>query len=139
MWIKVLVFFAIAPIQPTISLEMPVPSRGHYGFHSFPVVDWFCLFIYCCYATSMLDWPLTFTIHMLRKGFVYIQLTLISRSEILNFPTSILVDKGNNKITELRTILQRESQNSLVYKQTKSVNNRKTVKTVMTPTWYRHF
>ena len=29
-----------------ISLEMPVPSQGHYGFHSFPVVDWFCLFIY---------------------------------------------------------------------------------------------
>jgi hypothetical protein len=27
------------------SLEMPVPSQGHYGFHSFPVVDWFCLFI----------------------------------------------------------------------------------------------
>jgi hypothetical protein len=51
----------------------------------------------------------------------------------------ILVYKGNNKITELRTILQRESQNSYVYKQTKSVNNRKTVKTVMTLTWYRHF
>jgi hypothetical protein len=32
-------------IQPTISLEMPVPSQGHCGFHSFPVVDWFCLFI----------------------------------------------------------------------------------------------
>jgi hypothetical protein len=26
-------------IQPTISLEMPVPSQGHYGFHSFSVVD----------------------------------------------------------------------------------------------------
>jgi hypothetical protein len=26
-------------IQATISLEMPVPSQGHYGFHSFPVVD----------------------------------------------------------------------------------------------------
>ena len=26
-------------IQPTISLEMPVPSQGHYGFHSFPVID----------------------------------------------------------------------------------------------------
>ena len=26
-------------IQPTISLEIPVPSQGHYGFHSFPVVD----------------------------------------------------------------------------------------------------
>jgi hypothetical protein len=38
------------------------------------------------------------------------------------------MNKGNNKITELRTILQRESQNSQVYKQTKSVNNRKTVK-----------
>jgi hypothetical protein len=23
----------------TISLEMPVPSQGYYGFHSFPVVD----------------------------------------------------------------------------------------------------
>jgi hypothetical protein len=50
-----------------------------------------------------------------------------------------LINKGNNKITQLRTILQRESQNSKVYKQTKSVNNRKTVKTVMTLTWYRHF
>ena len=39
-------------IQPTISLEMPVPSQGHYGFHSFPVVDWFCLFIWL--------WVLTF-------------------------------------------------------------------------------
>jgi hypothetical protein len=28
-----------ADFQPTISLEMPVPSQGHYGFHSFPVVD----------------------------------------------------------------------------------------------------
>jgi hypothetical protein len=26
-------------IQLTISLEMPVPSQGYYGFHSFPVVD----------------------------------------------------------------------------------------------------
>jgi hypothetical protein len=26
-------------IQPIISLEMPVPSLGHYGFPSFPVVD----------------------------------------------------------------------------------------------------
>ena len=31
---------------------MPVPSQGHYGFHSFPVVDWFCLCIYL--------WVLTF-------------------------------------------------------------------------------
>jgi hypothetical protein len=52
----------------------------------------------------------------------------------------LLTNKGNNKITELRTILQRESQKSYyVYKQTKSVNNRKTVKTVMTLTRYRHF
>ena len=52
---------------------------------------------------------------------------------------NVVVNKGNNKITEIRTILQRESQNSEVYKQTKSVNNQKTVKTVMTLTWYRHF
>jgi flagellar basal body P-ring protein FlgI len=42
--------------------------------------------------------------------------------------TESVYNKGNNKITELRTVLQRESQNSQVYKQTKSVNNRKTVK-----------
>jgi hypothetical protein len=40
-----------------------------------------------------------------------------------------VINKGNNKITELRTIFQRETQNSYVYKQTKSDNNRKTVKT----------
>ena len=32
-------FGALNLIQPTISLEMHVPSQGHYGFHSFPVVD----------------------------------------------------------------------------------------------------
>ena len=32
-------------IQPTISLEMPVPSQGHCGFPSFPVVNGFCLFL----------------------------------------------------------------------------------------------
>jgi len=51
----------------------------------------------------------------------------------------VLANKGNTKITELRTLLQRESQSSLLYKQTKSVNNRKIVKTVMTLTCYRHF
>ena len=40
--------------QPTISLEMPVPSQGHYGFHSFPVDDLFCLFIY----SRVLTFPL---------------------------------------------------------------------------------
>jgi hypothetical protein len=39
-------------------------------------------------------------------------------------PNIIVVHKGNNKITELRTVLQRESQNSQVYKQTKSVNGK---------------
>ena len=42
-------------IQPTISLEMPVPSQGHYGFHSFPVVDWFCLFIFLWVLTFPLE------------------------------------------------------------------------------------
>ena len=39
-------------IQHLVSDRLPVPSQGHYGFHSFPVVDWFCLFIYL--------WVLTF-------------------------------------------------------------------------------
>ena len=42
-------------ILPTISLEMPVPSQGDYGFHSFPVVDWFCLFIYLRVLTFPLE------------------------------------------------------------------------------------
>ena len=34
-------------IQPTISLEMPVPSQGHYGFHSFRLLtDFVCLDTY---------------------------------------------------------------------------------------------
>jgi hypothetical protein len=49
MMIKSVLYYII---QPTISLEMSVPSQDHYGFHSFPVVDWFCLFIYL--------WVLTF-------------------------------------------------------------------------------
>ena len=48
--------------QPTISLEMPVPSQGHYGFHSFPVVDWFCLFIYL--------WVLTFPCTIVRSSVI---------------------------------------------------------------------
>jgi hypothetical protein len=31
---------------------MPVPSQGHYGFPSFPVVDWFCLFMYLWVLTA---------------------------------------------------------------------------------------
>jgi hypothetical protein len=39
-WLMMLDNFTVS------SSEMPVPSHGHYGLHSFPVVDWFCLFIY---------------------------------------------------------------------------------------------
>ena len=52
---------------------------------------------------------------------------------------SSLINKGNNKITEHRAIFQRKRQNSQVNKQTKSVNNRKTGKTAIALTWYRHF
>ena len=63
------------------------------------------------------------------------------------FPTVITVpnkgnnkiNKGNNKITELRAIFQRKRQYSYVNKQKKSVNIRKTGKTAMALTWYRHF
>ena len=39
----------------TLTMEMPVPSQGHYGFPSFPVVDWFCLFIYLWVLTFHLE------------------------------------------------------------------------------------
>ena len=41
----------------------------------------------------------------------------------VKFYRNLRTNKGNNNITELRAILQRESQNSQLYKQTKSVNN----------------
>ena len=66
-----------------------------------------------CIATFIYIISFTVTIFMYQAQLI--------NTEILN--------KGNNKITELRTISQRESQNSQPYKQTKSVNNRKTVKT----------
>jgi len=47
-------------------------------------------------------------------------------------------DKGNNKITEHIAIFQRESQNSSINKQTKSVNNGK-LGNRNALTWYRHF
>jgi hypothetical protein len=86
-------------IQPIISLEMPVPSQGHYGFHSFPVVDWFC------HKTKdrVTRTPLT---QVLRKGS-----SSCSTSDTRR--VNLVTNKGNNKITELRTILQRESQNSI--------------------------
>jgi hypothetical protein len=66
---------------------------------------------------------------------VKIFLTFTSPNMVLLWLLNIeQVNKGNNKITELRTILQRESQTSYVYKQTKSVHNWKTVKTIMTLT-----
>ena len=52
---------------------MPVPSQGHYGFHSFPVVVWFFLFIYL--------WVLTFPL-LDCSEFGNFVITLISLSPI---------------------------------------------------------
>jgi hypothetical protein len=37
--ILILVKWKVDYWKSEFSLEMPVPSQGHYGFHSFPVVD----------------------------------------------------------------------------------------------------
>ena len=67
------------------------------------------------------------TFHSCTQKFVAVFINFFCLSTIVYlFHSSTKTNKGNNKITELRTILQRESQNSYVYKQTKSVNNRKT-------------
>ena len=47
------------------------------------------------------------------------------------------MNKGNNKITE-QSYKGKVKTHKYINK-TKSVNNWKTVKTLMTPTWYRHF
>jgi hypothetical protein len=56
---------------------------------------------------------------------------LFKKSTVLT-NSYIYLDKGNNKITELRTIFQRESQNKFSQQPEHWEN-------VMTLTWYRHF
>jgi hypothetical protein len=42
-----IVINAVISDSTHLSLEMPVPSQGHYGFHSFPLVtDFVCLYTY---------------------------------------------------------------------------------------------
>ena len=65
---------------------MPVPSQGHYGFHSFPVVDWFFLFIYI--------WVLTFPLLDCSEfgNFVITLIILIFYwSEIAKFVPTVLL------------------------------------------------
>jgi hypothetical protein len=121
--------FQIKIKKNTKNIEMPVPSQGHYGFHSFPVVDWFCLFIYL--------WVLTFLLEDCSE-FGNFVITLISSTNktdhhditeillkvvlntinhifyILNFQQYLgyIMEVGNNKNTKLWTIFQKESQNS---------------------------
>ena len=59
-----------------LSLEMPVPSQGHYGFHNFLVVDWFCLFINL--------WVLTFLCKIVRSS-VILLLPLFKQLGIKHF------------------------------------------------------
>jgi hypothetical protein len=67
---------------------MHVPSQGHYGFHSYHMI------------TTTPRWHIN------------VVKTIITLIEILHHTLTIydIRNKGNNKITELRTILQRESQ-----------------------------
>jgi hypothetical protein len=61
MWYAVVVFLPDSLTKET-TLEMPVPSQGHYGFHSFPVVDWFCVYILMSF-----DFPFVRLFGVLRK------------------------------------------------------------------------
>jgi hypothetical protein len=58
----------------------------------------------------------------------------IKEKRAITFEDAVLQTQDKIEVTKVFITF-----NSQVYKQTKSVNNRKTVKTVMTLTWYRHF
>jgi hypothetical protein len=140
---------------------MPVPSQGHYGFHSFPGVDWFYLFIYLWVLTFPLEDCSefgNFVITLIENdkgaspsgppehtpcfwGIRVIQTLCFVEHCFSLFPFHVAIElcfaindcpmifwlplryslrfvydcpfvifnKGNNKITELRTIFQRES------------------------------
>jgi len=73
-------------------LEIPVPSQGHYGFHSFPVVDWFCLFIYL--------WVLTYPLEDCSE-FGNFAITLINYFINVIKPTAHLTLNSNQSIERL--------------------------------------
>ena len=56
--------------------------------------------------------PSWITIDVKLKFYQMFPLTVAHHVKILTISFLIVINKGNNKITELRTILQRESQNS---------------------------
>jgi hypothetical protein len=69
---------------------MPVPSQGHYGSHSFPVVDWFCLFIYLWVFTFPLkDCPgfgnFVITLTCNRKGYAVNETPIYNNNLCMNF------------------------------------------------------
>ena len=98
------VFSGFNLIQPTISLEMPVPSQGHYGFPSFPVVDWFCLFIYL--------WVLTFP--------------LADCSEFANFVIT-LISSTNKTDHDITVKLLKVVLNTINQTKIKLVNNQEII------------
>ena len=73
---------------------MPVPSQGYYGFHSFPVVDWFCLFIYL--------WVLTFPLLDCSEFGNFI-ITLIERRRAMPIKLDIYVFICNIAVLSIRS------------------------------------
>jgi hypothetical protein len=53
----------------------------------------------------------SFTKHANHMTFIFLWCKNLEKAEFLSWKSKI-INKGNNKIIELRTILQRESQNS---------------------------
>jgi hypothetical protein len=100
------------------------------------LTDFVCLltYEYCLFL-----WKIA-RLHVFFYGNLFWYIFHVWCKETKRFHTVITVpNKGNNKNTELRAIFQRKRQYSYVSKQTKSVNNRKSGKTAMALTWYRHF
>jgi hypothetical protein len=44
-WLSLRYSLTFLIVSSVFSNVIPVPSQGHCGFPSFPVVDWFCLFV----------------------------------------------------------------------------------------------
>jgi hypothetical protein len=99
---------------------MPVPSQGHCGFPSFPVVDWFCLFVdlWVLISNEMLNdvmskprlfnpYLYSFSIFTLWKSIVYYRLCrdriffdkiLVSEYKLLKWSNKAKRDDFNFKI-----------------------------------------
>jgi hypothetical protein len=71
-------------------LEMPVPSQGHHGFHSFLVVDWFT------YEFWLSLWKIVWSSVILLLPLFMVLNTIFNNISVISWLSVLLVEETTN-------------------------------------------